>query len=57
MKHEIIKGLFESLLQKYHEELEEQMRGSDFVFDSIDLLPCNLHKISLIKRWIIYRFS
>ena len=43
---EIMKELFESLLQKYQEELEEKMRGSEFVFDSIDLLYYNLHKIS-----------
>ena len=28
--------LFESLLQKYQEGLEESMKGSDFVFDSVD---------------------
>ena len=44
---EIIDELFESLLQKYQEGLEEKMRGSEFVFDSIDLLHYNLHKISL----------
>ena len=45
---EIIEVLFESLLRrKYHEGLEEKMRGSEFVFDSIDLLHYNLHKISL----------
>ena len=44
---EIIEELFESLLQKYQEGLEEKMRGSEFVFDSIDLLHYNLHKISL----------
>ena len=42
---EIIDELFESLLQKYQEGLEEKMRGSEFVFDSIDLLHYNLHKI------------
>ena len=35
---EIIEELFESLLQKYQEGLEEKMRGSEFVFDSIDLV-------------------
>ena len=30
---EIIKGLFESLLQKYEENLQNKMRGSDFEFD------------------------
>ena len=44
---EIIDELFESLLQKYQEGLEEKMRGSEFVFDSIDLLHYYLHKISL----------
>ena len=44
---EIIEELFESLLQKCQEKLEEKMRGSEFVFDSVDLLHYNLHKISL----------
>ena len=30
---EIIEGLFESLLQKYEENLQEKMKGSDFEFD------------------------
>ena len=34
----IIKKLFNSLLQKYQEGLKESMRGSEFVFDSVDLL-------------------
>ena len=44
---DIIKELFESLLQKIQKELKEKMRGSEFVFDSVDLLHYNLHKISL----------
>ena len=44
---EITEERFESLLQKYQEGLEEKMRGSKFVFDSVDLLHYNLHKISL----------
>ena len=44
---EIIKEPFESLLQKYKEVLEETVRGSDFVIDSINLLHYNLHKINL----------
>ena len=35
---EVIKKLFESLLQNYKKDLKEAMRGSDFVPDSIDLL-------------------
>ena len=45
--HEIIESLFESLLQRYQEGLEESMKGSDFIFDSIDILHYNLNKISL----------
>ena len=34
---EIIKKLFESLLQRYQERLEESMKGSEFIFDSVDV--------------------
>ena len=44
---EIIKELFDSLLQKYQKGLEESKRGSEFVFDSVDLLYYRFHKISL----------
>ena len=44
---EIIEELFESLSQKYQEGLEEKIWGSEFNFDSADLLHYNLHKISL----------
>ena len=45
--NEIIKELFDSLLQKYQKGLEEQMKGSEFIFDSVDLLYYKCHKISL----------
>ena len=35
---DVIKEIFKSVLQRYQEGLEESMKGSDFVFDSIDLL-------------------
>ena len=44
---ETIEELFESLLQRYQEGLEESMKGSEFVFDSVDLLCYEFHKISL----------
>ena len=44
---EIIEKLFESHLQRYQKDLEEKMRGSEFVFDSVDLLYDKLYKISL----------
>ena len=43
----IIEKLFESLLQNYKKDLEESMRGSEFVRDSIDLLYYHLRRISL----------
>ena len=44
---EIIENIFESLLQRYQEGLEESSNGSDLVFDCVDLLYYKLHKISL----------
>ena len=44
---EVIENLFRSLLQRYQENLEEKMRGSEFVFDGINLLHYDLNKISL----------
>ena len=41
---EIIEELFESLLQKYQKDLEESIRGSEFIFDSVDLFFLNLIK-------------
>ena len=35
---EIIEEFFKSLLQRYQEELEEPMRGSEFTPDSVNLL-------------------
>ena len=44
---DIINELFESFLRRYHEKLETKIRGSEFVFESVDLLYYSLHKISL----------
>ena len=35
--NEIVKKLFNSLLQRCQKGLEESMRGSDFVFDYVEL--------------------
>ena len=43
----IIEELFRSLLQNYQKDLEGSMRGSEFNFDSTDLLYYHLQKISL----------
>ena len=47
--NEIIIDLFESFLQKYQEGLEESMRGSEFVYDSVDVSHYNLSKVSLSR--------
>ena len=44
---EIIEDLFDSLLQRYQKGLEEQMKGSKFIFDNVDSLYYKIHKISL----------
>ena len=44
---EINEDLFESFFQKYQEGLEESMTGSEFVYDSVDVLYYNLNKVSL----------
>ena len=49
---EIIEELFESLLQKYLKGLEESMKGSEFVFDTVDLLHYKLHKIVVDHLYI-----
>ena len=43
---EIVEELLEYFLQKYQEGLEKSMKGSEFVFDSVDLLYYKFHKIS-----------
>ena len=45
--NEVIENLFRSSLQRYQENLEEKMRGSEFIFDGINLLHYDLNKISL----------
>ena len=44
---EIIKGLFESFLQKYEVNLQEKMKGLEFEFDGVDFLYYDFNKISL----------
>ena len=44
---EIIKGFFESFLQKYGENLQEKMKGSEFEFDGVDFLYYDFNKITI----------
>ena len=48
--NETIKHIFESFLQKYQEGLEESMRRSEFVYDSVDVLYYNFNELSLSRR-------
>ena len=40
-----ITKLFQSLFQRYQEVLEESVKGSEFVFDSVNLLEHKINKI------------
>ena len=44
---DIVKELFESFEKRYQERLETKMKGSQFVFESVDLLYYSLHWIGL----------
>ena len=44
---DIIEELFKSFLQKYQENLQNKMRGSDFEFDGVNFLYYDFNKISL----------
>ena len=46
---EIIKELFKSLLQRYQENLQEKMRGSDFGFYDVNFLYYDFNKISISR--------
>ena len=43
---DIIEGLFKSFIQKYEENLQNKMRGSDFEFDGVNFLYNDFHEIS-----------
>ena len=44
---DIIEELFRSFLQKYKENLQNKMRGSDFEFDGVNFLYYDFNEISL----------
>ena len=47
--NEILKSLFESFLQRFEENLQEKMRGSDFEFDGINFFYYNFNKTSIYR--------
>ena len=44
--NEIANELFEPLLARYQIGVESSMRGSDFIFDSVQLFHFKCHKIN-----------
>ena len=44
---DIIKELFKSFLQKYEDNLQNKMKGSDFELDGVHFLYYDFNKISL----------
>ena len=44
--NEVIEDLFKSLLQRYQKNLEEKMKGSEFIFDGVNSLHYDLNKTS-----------
>ena len=44
--NEVVNELFESLSSKQQDNLETSMRGSDFIFDSVQLMYYKCHKVN-----------
>ena len=51
--NDVIEKLFKSLCSKYQDNLETSMKGSDFIFDSVQLMYYKCHKVSF-KRGGLY---
>ena len=47
--YEVIKVLYKSLLQKYQDNLQNKMKGSDFIFNGVNYLYYDLNKVSISK--------
>ena len=43
--NEVVDVRFEPLRSRYQGNLETSMRGSDFIFDSVQLMYCKCHKV------------
>ena len=53
---EIVEKLFRSLLQRYQDNLNEKMRGSDFIFNGVNYLFYDFSRVSISKggspKWL-----
>ena len=54
--NDIIKGLFNSFLSNYQKELIVLRNGSDFVFESVDLVSYHVHKTNLKREKSCIKF-
>ena len=48
-----VNELFEALLSRYQDNLETSMKGSDFIFDSVQLMYYKCQKVNF-KRGSLY---
>ena len=46
---EVAEKLFMSILQKYQDNLQNKMKGSDFIFNGINYLYYDLNRITISK--------
>ena len=46
---EVIQSLFKSFLQRFVENLQEKIRGSDFEFDGINFFYYNFNKTNIYR--------
>ena len=44
--NDITGKLFRSLRSKYQDGLKISMKGNNFIFDSVQLMYCNFHKVN-----------
>ena len=51
--NEVIDKHFESLRSRYQGNLKTSMRGSDFIFESVQLMYYKCHKVNF-KREVLY---
>ena len=52
---DVIRDIFRSFLQNFQEELK-MIKGSDFVFESIDLMDYKLHRVRLRRSESYIKF-
>ena len=50
--NQVVDELFESLRSRYQENLEASMRGSDFLFESVQVMYYKCHKVNSSGSYI-----